>query len=73
MPEAGLDENTSWRCALDNAKFCPAEGCPEHYGCARDHGWQPEMPSPDECRGVKSGQIDVIALGIRDLIKGDHW
>lgn len=53
MPEGGLDEFTSWRCARDNAKFCPAEGCPAHFGCARDQGWLPGMPTPAECLGIK--------------------
>lgn len=34
--------------------FCPPEGCPKSYGCAREHGWLPEMPSPDGCTGKAS-------------------
>lgn len=54
MPEGGLDEWTSWRCARDDAKFCPVEGCPTHYGCAREHGWMPGDESPREVRGLSS-------------------
>lgn len=42
----------SWRCCNDNSKFCPPEGCPLAYGCARDHGWKPGDPSPRECQGL---------------------
>ena len=52
----------SWRCKQDEGKFCPPEGCPKTardrdgiwtpYGCARDHGWEPGDPSPNECKGL---------------------
>lgn len=41
----------SWRCSHDERLFCPAEGCPKDYGCARDRGWKPGDPSPPECCG----------------------
>lgn len=41
----------SWRCCHDDKKFCPPEGCPADYGCARLHGWKPGDPSPPECCG----------------------
>ena len=41
-----------WRCRHDNKIFCPPEGCPKSYGCARDKGWKPGMESPRECRGL---------------------
>lgn len=44
----------AWRCKHDDKKFCPDEGCPKSYGCARDHGWKPGDPSPPECRGLPS-------------------
>lgn len=67
MPEAGLDEWTSWRCARNIAKFCPEEGCPAHYGCARDHGWTPEMPTPPECLGKdKPRSRSVLYEPLRD-------
>ena len=43
----------SWRCANDDKRFCPPEGCPKWYGCARDHGWTPGQPSPDACTGKR--------------------
>lgn len=52
MAEAGLDEYESWRCCHDNKLFCPPEGCPANYGCARDHGWKPGDESPRECQGL---------------------
>lgn len=42
----------SWRCSRDDSKFCPIEGCPAWYGCARDHGWKPGDPSPRECQNM---------------------
>ncbi len=50
----------SWRCKHDDKIFCPVEGCPKYvrsphssewmiYGCARDHGWTPDQPSPKAC------------------------
>ena len=47
MAEGGLDEWTSWRCGNDDTKFCPPEGCPQSYGCARERGWLPGMPTPN--------------------------
>lgn len=41
----------SWRCAKNTWKFCPSEGCPKSYGCARDHGWKLGNKSPGECSG----------------------
>lgn len=40
----------AWRCCRDASLFCPDEGCPVFYGCARDKGWVPGAPSPAECR-----------------------
>lgn len=52
----------AWRCASDDNKFCPPEGCPKfarnaagdwvEYGCARKRGWAPGMESPRECQGL---------------------
>ncbi len=46
-------EYASWRCIHDMAWYCPAEGCPMTRGmkpwCARDHGWKPGQPTPEEC------------------------
>lgn len=42
----------AWRCCRDTSLFCPDEGCPVSYGCARDRGWQPSQPSPRECQGL---------------------
>lgn len=42
----------AWRCCRDTSLFCPDEGCPVSYGCARDKGWQPGQPSPRECQGL---------------------
>jgi hypothetical protein len=53
MSEAGLDEWQSWRCSNDATKFCPPEGCPKDYGCARMKGWQTGEPSPRECQELK--------------------
>lgn len=58
MPEGGLDEWTSWRCGNDASKFCPSEGCPKSYGCARDHGWLPGMPPPNGCLGIPHAKAD---------------
>ena len=38
----------AWRCKHDTNKFCPDEGCPSWFGCARDKGWQPGEPTPKE-------------------------
>ncbi|MCP1757727.1 hypothetical protein ACVII1_001281 [Bradyrhizobium elkanii] len=51
MAEVGLDEWASWRCIHDSSKFCPPEGCPKSYGCARDDGWKPGLPTPDGALG----------------------
>lgn len=37
----------AWRCKHDDNKFCPDEGCPKYYGCARMKGWQPGQPTPE--------------------------
>lgn len=52
----------SWRCAHDETKFCPPEGCPKvarnadggwvDYGCAREKGWRFGDDSPRECQGL---------------------
>lgn len=52
MAEGGLDENTSWRCGRDPSQFCPEEGCPKSYGCARERGWRQGMPTPNGCLGL---------------------
>lgn len=52
MAEAGIDEYESWRCCKNINVYCPIEGCPSSYGCARDKGWLPGMESPRECRGL---------------------
>ena len=42
----------SWRCKHEREGenlFCPIEGCPKYYGCARDHGWQPGDVTPTPC------------------------
>jgi hypothetical protein len=44
----------SWRCchseeAGNPVLFCPPEGCPVSYGCARDKGWKPGDPTPAGC------------------------
>lgn len=41
----------AWRCSRDDNLFCPPEGCAKSYGCARDKGWLPGMPTPDGCDG----------------------
>jgi len=41
----------SWHCAENIWQFCPPEGCPKSYGCARKHGWKLGDPSPDGCTG----------------------
>lgn len=44
-----------WRCKYaidDERKFCPDEGCAKSFGCARDKGWLPGMPSPPGCDGI---------------------
>jgi hypothetical protein len=51
------DAFESWHCKHENDQskgflFCPPEGCPKHYGCARDHGWKPGDPSPRECQDL---------------------
>lgn len=52
MAEGGLDEYESWKCSKSAERFyCPPEGCPAAYGCAREKGWLPYMPSPPECQG----------------------
>lgn len=46
---------TSWRCCHEKEGerlFCPIEGCPKSYGCARDQGWKPGDPTPDGCVGI---------------------
>lgn len=45
-----------WRCGKHEWKFCPKEGCPKSYGCARDKGWKLGQPSPPECQGKKFTQ-----------------
>ncbi len=37
----------AWRCCHDDRQFCPPEGCPLSYGCARDHGWKPGDPEAE--------------------------
>lgn len=64
MPEAGLDEWESWKCARDTEKFCPPEGCPKNYGCARDHGWTPGMPSPDGCSGRRHPPVEIVKTSL---------
>lgn len=52
---------TAWRCAdekLGEKMFCPPEGCPKAYGCAREHGWKPGDPSPRECMGFAPATND---------------
>lgn len=49
----------SWRCGRDETKYCPIEGCPKSYGCAREKGWQPGMPTPNGCLGLP--EIDKTA------------
>lgn len=61
MPEAGLDEWTSWRCGNDNSKFCPPEGCPKHYGCAIEHGWRDGMPTPNGCLGLPESPQEIAS------------
>ncbi len=39
----------AWRCCHDDKKFCPDEGCPKSYGCAREKGWNQGMPTPEGC------------------------
>ncbi len=39
----------SWRCKHDINIFCPPEGCPKEFGCARDKGWEPGQPTPEGC------------------------
>jgi hypothetical protein len=51
MAEGGLDEWASWLCPHEDGKFCPPEGCPKSYGCARKHGWETGQPTPDGCLG----------------------
>ena len=41
----------AWRCTHNDNLFCPPEGCAKSYGCARDKGWKPGMPTPDGCDG----------------------
>ena len=45
----------SWRCTHDMTLFCPPEGCPASYGCARDKGWEPTQPSPFESEAAAYG------------------
>jgi hypothetical protein len=42
-----------WICANDTS-FCPPEGCSKDYGCAREKGWRPGMPTPEGCDGMIS-------------------
>jgi hypothetical protein len=56
MAEGGLDEWQSWRCCRDDKKFCPPEGCPKSYGCARERGWTKGMPTPNGCIGLPDQQ-----------------
>lgn len=45
-----------WYCSRHESggrpALCPIEGCPKDYGCARDHGWTLDQPSPRECQGL---------------------
>ncbi len=53
MAEAGLGEWDSWRCCNEPngvKMFCPPEGCPKSFGCARDQGWLPGRPTPNGCK-----------------------
>ena len=45
-------DDQSWRCANNDNKFCPPEGCPKRYGCAREKGWKMGDESPRECQGL---------------------
>ena len=44
----------SWRCKNGDFKFCPPEGCPKSYGCAREKGWKLGDPSPNGVKGIET-------------------
>lgn len=44
----------SWRCMHNDRLFCPPEGCSKSYGCARDHGWLPNQPTPPGCDSIRT-------------------
>jgi len=54
----------AWRCMRDDSKFCPPEGCPKDYGCARDKGWMPGQPTPEGClpRQVRTEMVNIPIL-----------
>ncbi len=37
---------SAWRCTHEEGRFCPDEGCPKWFGCARIKGWIPGQPNP---------------------------
>lgn len=44
---------TPWRCCHEKPgekAYCPPEGCPKSYGCAREKGWKPGDPTPEACK-----------------------
>ncbi len=45
------NQDGPFRCVDADWKFCPPEGCPKWYGCARKQGWKLGDPSPPECTG----------------------
>lgn len=50
-----MTDDSSWRCMHEKDGenlFCPPEGCPVSYGCARDKGWKFGDPTPRECLGL---------------------
>jgi hypothetical protein len=54
-----MSDFESWRCMHEKDGenlFCPPEGCSKSYGCARDNGWLPGMPTPDGCSGIRSSR-----------------
>lgn len=54
----------AWHCMHEKdgeALFCPLDGCPKSYGCARDKGWLPSMDSPRECLGLPA--LDKLVGG----------
>jgi hypothetical protein len=64
------DDFAIWRCSL-RPGFCPDEGCPKTvtvcgasvpYGCAREKGWRPGMPSPPEVQGIDPERLHVEIL-----------
>lgn len=47
---------TAWRCCHEKPGeniFCPEEGCPKSYGCARDKGWRTGDKTPPEILGIR--------------------